>query len=237
MTDVHTLVGAYALDAVDDVERARFSRHLAECESCELEVVELREAAGRLADLTIEAPPARLKAAVLAEVSRTRQNGKTRPVEAAGTTRWRRWTAAAVTVGIIAVGAATATFVVQEQRVRQAQRQAADAGQIATVLAAPDAVMHTSDVNGGRVTVVVSDSLDQGVAIVNALPSPGAAKAYQLWLMKGDHPDSAGVLAAGSGNGTKLFSNVHGAGAFAVSREPPSGSPTPTDPVARFPLT
>jgi anti-sigma-K factor RskA len=235
--DVHTLVGAFALDAVNDIERAQFSGHLAECEACALEVIELREAAGRLADLTIEAPPDRLKTAVLAEISQTRQVGSGRPVRESGATRWRGWTAAAVAVGIIAAGAATATFMVEEQRVRQAQQQAADAGRIATVLAAPDAVMHTSDVNGGRVTVVVSDSLDQGVAIVNALPSLSGDKAYQLWLVKGGHPDSAGILAAGSGNGTQLFSNVRGAGTFGVSREPAKGSPAPTDPIALFPLT
>jgi len=32
--DIHALVGAYALDAVDDVERAAFDRHLAECDPC-----------------------------------------------------------------------------------------------------------------------------------------------------------------------------------------------------------
>ncbi len=34
MSDIHHLTGAYALDAVDDIERARFEQHLAECEDC-----------------------------------------------------------------------------------------------------------------------------------------------------------------------------------------------------------
>ncbi len=55
--DIHTLVGAYALDAVDDLERLRFDRHLVTCPSCEQEVAELRATAGRLADLTDIAPP------------------------------------------------------------------------------------------------------------------------------------------------------------------------------------
>jgi hypothetical protein len=29
--DIHSLSGAYAVDAVDDVERARFEAHLATC--------------------------------------------------------------------------------------------------------------------------------------------------------------------------------------------------------------
>jgi anti-sigma-K factor RskA len=234
--DTHTLAGAYALDAVDDLERARFSRHLAECEACLPEVVELQEAAAKLADLTIEAPPARLKAAVLAEVSGTRQIGPVVRVEEGGARRWRRWTAAAVAVGIIAVGAAAGGYMVQEQRVRAARQAAAQAQQVEAVLAAKDAVVHTADVNGGRVTVVVSSSLDKGVAVVNALPSPGTDRAYQLWVVKGDHPDNAGVLAAGAGSGTRLFAGVRGAGAFAISREPSGGSPAPTDRVAMFPL-
>ena len=35
MSDIHALVGAYAVDALDDVERAAFERHLAECAACQ----------------------------------------------------------------------------------------------------------------------------------------------------------------------------------------------------------
>ena len=31
MSDLHGLSGAYAVDGLDDLERARFERHLAEC--------------------------------------------------------------------------------------------------------------------------------------------------------------------------------------------------------------
>src|SRR2546429_964602 len=109
--DIHTLVGAYALDAVDDLERARFDRHLAECESCALEVAELRATAGRLAEITELAPPARLKDAVLAQVARTRQAGACRPAGGRGPqVPWRRWTPAAGAAGGIAGGAGAATF-------------------------------------------------------------------------------------------------------------------------------
>jgi anti-sigma factor RsiW len=230
--EVHTLAGAYALDAVDDLERARFDRHLAGCESCAQEVTELREAAGRLADLTAGAPPARLKEAVLAQVSRTRQVGPASRTPAAGTNRWRSRAVAAILVGVVAVGAGAGTYVVEEQRVRAA----AQAEQVQAVLSAPDAVVRTTVVNGGRVTVVLSDSLDRGVAVVSGLSSPGVDKAYQLWVVKGGHPDSAGVLAAGTGSGTKLFTGVRGAGAMALSREPDGGSPRPTEVIAQMPV-
>jgi anti-sigma factor RsiW len=229
--DIHTLVGAYALDAVDDIERARFDRHLASCPSCAQEVAELRAAAGRLADLTDAAPPARLKEAVLAGISRTPQVRRTRAVARPGEARWRRWTAAAVAAGIIALGAAAATFAVEEQRVRDTRAQAAQAEQVAAILGAPDAVVRTTDAAGGRVTVVVSDSLDKGVAVLHGLTDPGAAHAYQLWLIRGGHPDSAGVLAAGTGDGTEVFAGVRGADTFGVTREPAGGSASPTPPM------
>ena len=231
-TDIHTLAGAYALDAIDDIERAQFDRHLAGCLSCALEVDELRLAAGRLADLTTVVPPPRLKDAVLAEVSRTRQVGPARSPGSSGRSAagWRRWTAVAVAAGVVAIGAASATFVVQEQRVRDAQAQSAQAQQVAAILSAPDAVMRVQPVAGGRVTVVVSDSLDQGVAFVNGLASPGGANAYQLWVIK-DAPKDVGILAAGSGDGTKVFTGVRGASGFGVSQERASGATTPTTPL------
>ena len=64
MSDVHKLTGAYALDAVDDIERARFEQHLATCEDCRAEVAEMRETAALLAESTAVEPPASLRASV-----------------------------------------------------------------------------------------------------------------------------------------------------------------------------
>ena len=57
MTDVHALSGAYAIDALDDLERAKFERHLSECQECQAEVASLREASALLAALAETAPP------------------------------------------------------------------------------------------------------------------------------------------------------------------------------------
>ena len=40
--DVHALSGAYTVDAVDDIERARFEQHLRSCPDCRMEVDSLR---------------------------------------------------------------------------------------------------------------------------------------------------------------------------------------------------
>jgi anti-sigma-K factor RskA len=70
--DIHALSGAYAVDALDDVERARFERHLAGCTACQAEVESLVAAASELSVLTEATPPASLRAKVLAEISNVR---------------------------------------------------------------------------------------------------------------------------------------------------------------------
>lgn len=70
--DIHALSGAYAVDALDDAERARFERHLAHCSACQAEVESLVAAASELSVLTEVAPPPSLRAKVLAEIATVR---------------------------------------------------------------------------------------------------------------------------------------------------------------------
>jgi anti-sigma-K factor RskA len=225
-TDIHTLAGAYALNALTELERAEFARHAAGCPSCQLEVAELQETATRLADVTSTAPPARLRAQVLDQITRTRQAGPGGG-QGAGTGRhWRRWMVAAAAAVLIAIGAGAGGYALHDQPGRTTQLQAGQADQIAAVLAAPDSRLTRQLIGGARVTVVVSDSLDQGVALLQALPSPGA-QAYQLWLINDTAAKPVGVLAAGATEGTKLFTGVRGAVDFGVSRGPAGGTATP----------
>ena len=72
--DLHSLSGAYALDALDPgAERDRFTRHLSRCQSCASEVRGYREVATALAFATAAEPPAGLRDRVLAAAARTRQ--------------------------------------------------------------------------------------------------------------------------------------------------------------------
>jgi hypothetical protein len=67
--DPHSLVGAYALDALDRAERARFERHLASCRTCPGELRGLAAAAARLGLAAAVTPPPRMKRRVLADVA------------------------------------------------------------------------------------------------------------------------------------------------------------------------
>ena len=70
--DIHSLVGAYAVDAVDDDERVRFEAHLATCAECRTEVDSLRGAASSVAALADTPPPASLKAALMRDIGSVR---------------------------------------------------------------------------------------------------------------------------------------------------------------------
>ena len=59
--DIHALSGAYAVDAVDDFERAQFERHLTGCPDCRLEVASLREGAALLAEIVAQPAPDALR--------------------------------------------------------------------------------------------------------------------------------------------------------------------------------
>ena len=235
-TDIHALAGAYVLDALSDTERAEFARHAAACPSCAAEVAELAGTVTRLADLTRTAPPARLRQRVLAQAGRTRQAGPGR-VPAAAPARWHRWAAGVAAAVVVAAGAGTGGFVLGDRHGAQAPVRAGEGDRVLAVLGAADARVTTREVaGGGRVTVVLSDTMDAGVASVAALPAaPG--RAYQLWLIRGSTPSPAGLLGTGVTGAVRLFTGVRGADAFGVSLEPPGGSAQPSRPlVTSFPL-
>ncbi|HCT79126.1 MAG TPA: anti-sigma factor [Micromonosporaceae bacterium] len=240
--DIHSLAGPYALDALDDLERELFEEHIIACESCAAEVAELCETAARLSDETWAAPPARLRGAVLERIRNTRQAFPPLrpPTRRDPALRWRHRTRTLVAAGVAAIVAAAGVYVVQELRLRE-QRIAAqqETNRIESVLAAPDATLRSAQVQGGgRVTVVTSASRDEAVVVLADAKDPGVNKAYQLWLIEGSTPKSAGVLAAEQINATRLITGVKGMNVLGLTIEPAGGSKAPTQPiVAQVPLT
>ncbi|SDD38474.1 anti-sigma factor [Auraticoccus monumenti] len=70
--DLHSDVGAYVADALDDDEREAFEAHLPDCPSCRREVTEFRETVSRLSVVSETAPPPALRASVLAAIAQVR---------------------------------------------------------------------------------------------------------------------------------------------------------------------
>ncbi|MGC5310424.1 anti-sigma factor [Micromonospora zamorensis] len=230
--DIHTLAGAYALNAVDELEGAAFERHLADCEPCRVEVAELRETAARLADETaVEATPPGLRERTLAQAARTPQlrsgAGGTSARRQAG--RWRQLTVAAAAAILVAGGASAVTWTVSNDRVSDEQASSAQARQIAAVLDAPDAQVFERSLDpGGAATVVVSRDRDRGVVLLRDLPEAGPGRIYELWLIRGSQPRKVGQLAEGVRASTTVIGPVADAGTFGVSNEPAGGSAAPT---------
>ncbi|MEU1589598.1 anti-sigma factor [Micromonospora sp. NPDC005710] len=240
--DVHTLAGAYVLDAVDDIERQAFERHLAECEPCRVEVGELRETVARLADDTvIETPPPGLRERTLAQATRTPQVRVTAPGAGGGRQvgRWRRLSVAAAAVVLVAGGASAVTWAVSNDRISDEQASSDQARQIAAVLDAPDArVFERALEPGGAATVVVSRERDRGVVLLRNLPAPGPGRIYELWLIRGTEPArSVGRLAEGDRASTTVIGPVAEAATFGVSNEPAGGSVAPTQIVGTVELS
>lgn len=232
MTDIHTLAGAYVLNAIDDLDRARFDRHLAECPACAAEVAGLTDTLAVLTEASAEAPPAQLRDAVLSRAAATPQLPReTHRAPRRRAAHWRRGLVAAAAVVALGGAGAVGYVMADHSGSGAGTRQAAEMRRIAAVLAAPDARLHSVASGEGRVTVVTAASLNDGVAVLADLPSPGTGNAYQLWVIRDQTPRSVGVLAAGRTGATELFSGVRGAQAFGVSQEPAGGSASPTPPL------
>lgn len=241
--DVHSLIGPYVLDAVDDLERAAFDRHLRECDACQAEVDELRETSARLADGAWSVPPPALRENVLSAIGSVRQLApiSAPPAPPATTTRQMprglRLITAAAAVVVAAAGAATAVYAVQDHRVReeQARTEAAQAAEsrVRALLASPDLVVREEPVTGGgRVTVATSKLHDAGVIMLAADAAPSDGRVYQLWTIRSQMPVDEGALAPGQTATVTIVDGMGQASDVGVSIEPPGGSTTPTTPLA-----
>jgi anti-sigma-K factor RskA len=233
MSDIHALSGAYAVDALDDLERAAFERHLAGCADCRAEVASLQEAAGLIAETTTAEPPRELRDRVLAGVTSIRPLPPEAPSAQLPRHRARRvrrvLVAAAAVVVLLAAGVAVWQRPWSDDT-SQSQLSALD-----QVLQARDAQRTSLALpGGGEATIVRSDALGRAAIVTTDMPAPPAGRAYQAWL---DQP-GRGMVSAGLMPVNQPFllegdaGTADGAG---ITVEPDGGSPKPTtEPIALF---
>jgi anti-sigma-K factor RskA len=230
----HTLAGAYALDALDGPDRARFERHAARCQECTREVTGLREATARLAAAAAAKPPAALKEALRAETARTRQLPPfTRGSHAAGRTRPRLGARRlALTLGGAAAVAAVTVWVTASLGPPAGPPSASQ--EIATVLTAPDAVKLTARVRtGGTATIVMSPHDGMLVFAAAGLPRLSAVQHYELWLIRRGRDRPAGRLPTPSHGmtGPVVASGLRPGDRLGLTVEPAAGTGRPTTPM------
>jgi anti-sigma-K factor RskA len=242
--DLHGLSGVYALDALTGLELDQFEHHLHRCPPCENEVRGFRETATRLAQAVAASPPLALRERVLTAASVTRQL----PPEVREMPRARLRLAPspwlprlAVAVAAAAVAAAVALGVVQSSTRQQLSQAQAENRSVAAVLAAPDArlaVRRTTD--GGRATVVASQSRHALIISTAGLPALSGGKVYELWFVAGQTARRAGLLPAPAAGRTAplLASGLEPGDAVALTVEPPGGTSHPTTtPIVSVPLS
>ncbi|MGD9960011.1 anti-sigma factor [Nocardioides sp.] len=236
--DIHALSGAYALDALDDIERARFEAHLAECSVCREEVASLTEAAGLLGASSELTPPPALRDAVLGNITRIRPlpPQPARPVvtddlaqhRQARRRRFPQLVAAAAAVVALGVGAtvwhpwnddSSQTISVADQ-----------------VLSAPDATKVTHEIDGASATLVTSKSLGKAVLVAKDMPAAPSGKVYELWFQNAQGKVTSAGLMTGSGDQTVVLQGDASQAVWAgITVEPEGGSDAPTMPtIAAF---
>lgn len=237
----HALTGAYALDALDGEELAAFQAHLAQCDSCPIEVAELQATVTRLSALLERTPPASLRDRVLQAANQTaqlppppvslhdrrdlgRRSSDRVSLEQPHSERSgpRRKRVLAVAGGALAAAAAAAgaLFVVNLNDVPSAEE----------IMAAADTVTLPAETLDGRdagATMHLSASLDAAVITASDMPPPEDGQTYQAWIFEGDTPKPAATFEpAADGQIVAVIRDADGATGYGVTVEPDGGSPT-----------
>ncbi|MBV8932936.1 MAG: anti-sigma factor, partial [Kutzneria sp.] len=227
----------YALDALDEFERRQFQRHLTECPECTQEVAELRETAGRLALAVSEGSPSKLKNMVLARITGVRQEP---PLTPGTQPRGRERDRGALALRLVSVAAAVAAVVaaglgivaIDSQSQLNAARGAltwvqSQQNAVTELLSAPD--LRAVPAQNGKASVLISQRLDRGMALLSGMPDQPATSTYQAWAIVGGIPRSIGLLGVhGTSTAPLIFGGLRGVHQIAMTVEPAGGSVRPS---------
>lgn len=243
--DIHSLVGAYVLDAVTADERIVFERHLRVCEACRIEVGELSALLEDLAATARAEPPTSVRRSVLDAIDGVRplppmttteraDDGTTpAPIHrSTGTRNLRRFWPMVAAAVILLIGSIAAVVLSSNSG---SHRSPADA-----VLRADDARWIEQDLDAFRASVVASRSRDAAVLVADDLPPAPPGRTYQLWSQRpGIGMQPAGFV-SGSDDGSNVLLDgpLGDATAVGVTVEPAGGSSEPTsEPILVFDLS
>ena len=252
-SDVKNDAAAYVLGSLEADERVAFEAHLVGCEECAAEVRTLRSVTVVLAHAVPQRTPRpELKLRVLAALPGAK--AVSTPATSRMAVSSRGWLPLAATIALAAGTVVYATRLQTrvtdlEARLEQAIAQASQADQAVAdarrvsselqssmgVLAAPDLVR--IDLAGQPTAPTASAralwSRARGMVFAASnLPPLPAGRVYQVWVVTGPAPVSAGLLNPDpSGGGMTFYStppDIPPPTAVAVTLEPAGGVPAPT---------
>jgi anti-sigma-K factor RskA len=222
--DLDELLGAYALDAVDDDERRRVEEYLAVNPRAASEVREHREVASMLSFSGTDAPPG-LWDRIASELDERPpapgpELARVLPIEQADRRRrrmrsvgtWLAATAAAVLMTVVVVG-----LIDGDDGADDPLEAAADAAR-----ADRDSRVATLVADGSDATAeAIVDEDGHGYLVASDLPSLADDQTYQLWGFVGDDAISLGIL--GPNPEIEMFTIEADVDAFAVTIERAGG--------------
>jgi anti-sigma-K factor RskA len=221
--DLHTLAGAYAIDALSPAEAEAFTKHLDECPACRDEVRELQEAAARMGASEATAPPSALKARILAAADQQPQLPPT--VTHLDQRPRRRWAPRLAGIAAAVVLLAGAVFGVS--RLLDQEEPPVAANPVSQVFTAPDAHVKTVRTSDGHVLRVATSPESGRMAL--ATKSLGRLKderVYQMWAVHNNRVTSIGVIDNLSRG--KVMPIPTSGTTVAITVEPEGGSRQPT---------
>jgi anti-sigma-K factor RskA len=253
---IEELLPFYVLDALTDEERELVESYLAEHPEARDQMNDLHSAASTLPyGISPVEPPRHVKDALMARVTAdaearvrpsahvSRQPSRSpRPVMR-GENILRTFTLGIATLAIVWV-------IILNTKIAQLQNEiatlnntlAAQSDSLEQIIAnlpkAPPSNVITvslkgTDIQPGAHGQLIADPNEQSaVLVISGLPKLAANRTYQVWLISGGGPVSAGLLSIDeNGQGVVIVSSNESIGSFnslAISIEPEGGSPQPT---------
>jgi anti-sigma-K factor RskA len=203
---IHELSAAYALDALDRVDRQRFEEHLAQCGECRDDVASFQATAAALAyDVDVPSPPDALRERIL-ERARSEQPRNVLQF------RPRRW-ALPVATGVAAVAACAAlAFGLWAVSLNNELGDRAEA----------------IELTGADGSLLIEPS-GEATLIVDGLGRAPAGQTFEIWVIEEDRPLPAGLFPGAPGRSAVPLSRPVPDGAIvAVTLERAGGVQKPT---------
>lgn len=221
------LAGVYALGAIDEHQRAEIERSLAAAPAAVAqafhdEVKAYRETMALVSPGTAVEPPPELRERILAAAAAETKSPRR---------SWRRPLLAAAAALVIGLGVLSTVVVLRPPSTPTAAR----------VLEASDVRTTTAAIpTGGVATLVYSRDTNAAVLVMNNVAPPPPGSVYQMWLLDGGTPRSAGTMGTDAvrPSTTAVLTDLGNTNALAFTLEPGQGSPQPTGQIfAKLSLT
>jgi anti-sigma-K factor RskA len=245
---VQELLDLYILDALEPEEQALVDDHLEICATCRQELERSKQVLALLAWTPDQRDPSpdlydRL---VLRLAPRAPQLAQTRPARAAvpAAPPRRRWWSLPPQWGFRLAALATCMALLlggwglrQQRQVEDLDTRVAEYDRIASILRASEMQLvvlqpQNPDLQGTQARLLLDLDDSDAFMAISSLPALPKGQAYQLWMIDGDQPLSAGVFQVGPQGEASMVVDMPDRArqydAVGITVEPEAGSVQPT---------